>query len=77
MATVHDDEDGSTSDDYWEQTEKHHIDIRNRECNEPTRDCDRVSPYSRFSQWDENRRENAARMFGPNWASVLSGMGDQ
>jgi len=33
--------------------------------------------HTRFSNWTQEQRERAARNLGPNWASVLSGMGDQ
>lgn len=32
---------------------------------------------SRFDDWTEQQRFNAANNLGPNWASILSGMGDQ
>lgn len=40
-------------------------------------DRDRFSPNSRFSEWSAERRQKAADTFGANWASVLSGHGDQ
>ena len=33
--------------------------------------------HTRFTEWTDKQRLNAASNFGPNWASVLSGMGDQ
>jgi hypothetical protein len=40
-------------------------------------DRDRFSPNSRFAEWSPEKRQQAADNFGANWASVLSGHGDQ
>lgn len=33
--------------------------------------------WTRFANWSHERRVEAARKYGPNWASILSGCGDQ
>lgn len=39
--------------------------------------ADNVSPHVRHHSWTLEQRINAARNFGPNWASILNGCGDQ
>jgi hypothetical protein len=44
---------------------------------EHRRNAERVADWSPLSQWSYEKRLQAAKNFGPNWASVLSGCGDQ
>lgn len=57
-----------------EYRQEHHYtaDERDRD-----RWCDNVAQHSVYYNMPRNEREKAARMFGPNWASILSGCGDQ
>ena len=36
-----------------------------------------VAPHVRHYNWTLEQRINAAKSFGPNWASILNGCGDQ
>lgn len=39
--------------------------------------ADNVAQHSRFYNLSKKERIKAASKLGPNWASILSGMGDQ
>jgi hypothetical protein len=39
--------------------------------------ADNVAPHSRHYDAPREDRERLAGMFGPNWASVMAGHGDQ
>ncbi len=39
--------------------------------------CDNVAPHVKQYHWPKQKREEAARALGPNWASILNGFGDQ
>lgn len=39
--------------------------------------ADRVASWSKFSQLPYESRLANAKAYGPNWASILSGCGDQ
>lgn len=62
--------------DYYNPYEKHGNDYK---CNDQDYEqmAQNYTDWSRFSRWTPQQRLNAAKNFGPNWACILSGIGDQ
>lgn len=59
---------------YYEYNHDHEDLERQRKIN---RDAQRYGDHTRFANWTEQQRRNAAKNFGENWANILSGLGDQ